>query len=112
MSTTSDSIAIAELNTVEEVAILFRTNVRQIMNMCRDGKIIAYKIGRNWLVPKSAIVEYLERQRNDVLKETPKDSVDRLVDDLAAIRASGPTPAGAPERDAFDRPIRRKASGR
>ena len=100
---------IPNINTAAETAEHLRIPVRRVMNLCRDGKLQAFKINATWLITKEAIIELLERGRNDVRKNTsPDGSFDAFIEDIAAIRAQLPEPAQEPLLDMFDRPIRRR----
>lgn len=46
---------IPPLLTVKEVAGLLRVHVNTIYNWIRGGKLYAFKVGRDWRIPKEAI---------------------------------------------------------
>ena len=49
--------------TPQEASKVMRLNVQTVMAWCREGRLTASKIGRNWLIPREAIEEHLRRHQ-------------------------------------------------
>lgn len=49
-----------ELLTVKETAAYLRTSLQQVRRMIREGDLFAVKVGREYRIPLSALVEFLE----------------------------------------------------
>lgn len=54
-----------EFYTVKELANYLKVHPRTILNHIRSGDIRAFKIGKDWRVPKESLQEWLD----DKLKE-------------------------------------------
>lgn len=52
--------------TAKEVAELLRTGLLTVYKLIKEGKIPAYKIGRQWRVKKKDLVQYIESQKASV----------------------------------------------
>ncbi|MBR3815105.1 MAG: helix-turn-helix domain-containing protein [Clostridia bacterium] len=52
--------------TVEEVALLMRTNEQVVRKFAREKVIPAVKFGKSWRFEKSALRDYMEGGRSDV----------------------------------------------
>ena len=51
-----------ELLTVKETAAYLRTSLQQVRRMNREGDLFAVKVGREYRIPLSALVEFLEER--------------------------------------------------
>ena len=49
-----------ELLTVKEVATYLRVGRVTVWRWCKDGTIPAYRVGRNWRIPRDDFFELLE----------------------------------------------------
>ncbi|WP_243544647.1 helix-turn-helix domain-containing protein [Pseudodesulfovibrio tunisiensis] len=56
-----DTSRTPKLLTVREVADLLRVHPRTAYRLVSEGSIGAIKIGTQWRVPESALMEYIER---------------------------------------------------
>lgn len=53
----------SELYTFEEARAVLRTSKPKLRKLLDEKKIQAFKIGKyNWLIPKKAVEEYIEKQ--------------------------------------------------
>ncbi len=50
--------------TTKELAGRLQMNVQVITRKVQRGEIRAYKLGKDWRIPESAIVEWLEKNSN------------------------------------------------
>lgn len=55
--------------TAKEVAEVLRTGLLTVYKLIKEGKIPAYKIGRQWRVKRKDLIQYIEAQRASVSKE-------------------------------------------
>ena len=51
-----------ELLTVKETAAYLRTSLQQVRRMIREGDLFAVKVGREYRIPLSALLEFLEER--------------------------------------------------
>lgn len=65
-----------EYYSTAEVAALLNVTRVTVFRQIKAGKLVAMKIGRNYVVPKSSLVEVL----GDALGEKTKRSVDRAIE--------------------------------
>lgn len=55
--------------TVKEVADILRfKKTDQVYALCRSRVIPSFQLGRNWLIPKKELHEWLEEQLNSAMK--------------------------------------------
>lgn len=56
-----------ELLTVKEVATYLRVGRVTVWRWCKDGTIPAYRVGRNWRIPRADFLELLETSHSPEL---------------------------------------------
>ena len=69
-----------ELLTVKETAAYLRTSLQQVRQMIREGDLFAVKVGREYRIPLSALVEFLEDpEKGGTLAHFCREPEDREV---------------------------------
>lgn len=59
-----------EFLTTAELAEKLKMNVQVITRKVQSGEIQAYKIGKDWRIPETAVFQWLERNSNQSEKQT------------------------------------------
>jgi len=72
---------IKEHYSTTEVANIFRVSRITVFNWIKTGKIKAVKVGRNFIVPHSSIVEKLGKTLGTEKKIEIEKSIDRAIKD-------------------------------
>ena len=49
---------------IQEVAQLLKIGSTQVYKIVRSGDLKAYKEGKDWKIPKEALISYIRRQSN------------------------------------------------
>ena len=80
-----DKPAVDILN-LEETAEYLRVSNQTVYNMIRDGRIKAYKIGREWKFLRADIMAYLESASNESLMSMAAKGGKVSQDDLEIIK--------------------------
>ena len=50
--------------TAEQVAEHLHMTPRTVRDMCHDGRLVASKVGKRWLITEQAVQDYLEQTSN------------------------------------------------
>lgn len=53
-----------DLLTCAEVADALRVSARTVVNLCREGNLRAYRVGKSWRIEREAVDEYLAGRSN------------------------------------------------
>ena len=61
-----DSKPAVEVLNLDETADFLRVSNQTIYNMIRDGRIKAYKVGREWRFLRQDILSYMDRSSNEL----------------------------------------------
>lgn len=61
---------------LNETADYLRVSKQTVYNMIKDGRIKAYKVGREWKILRSDIVEYLESVSSNRILDMATKNVD------------------------------------
>ena len=72
---------IKELYSTNEIANIFRVSRITVFNWIKSGKIKATKIGRNYVVPHSSIVEKLGERLGTEKKAEIEESINKAIRD-------------------------------
>lgn len=57
--------SICDVLTVKELAKLLRVGINNAYRLVREGTIKSVRVGRQYRIPRSAVQQYLETQKND-----------------------------------------------
>ena len=87
----NDKPAVDILN-LDETADYLRVSNQTVYNMIKDGRIKAYKVGREWKFLRADIMAYLESASSDRLlsmaaKGTDKDDMETILHELEKRKA-------------------------
>ncbi|HEX2947151.1 MAG TPA: helix-turn-helix domain-containing protein [Clostridia bacterium] len=55
--------------TISEVSKMLRRTLRTMLNYIVQGKLKAFKVNRYWLIPKEAVIAFLEESNGISVKE-------------------------------------------
>lgn len=64
-----------------EAANILRVSRKTVFQWARDGKIKATKVGRNYVIPHSAILEKLGKTLGENKKNDIEDAIDKALKD-------------------------------
>lgn len=67
----------SDILTLKETAEYLRVSGQTVYNMIRDGRIKAYKVGREWKFFRSDIMAYLESTSNNRLLSTKDEEANK-----------------------------------
>lgn len=54
-----------DVYTLEELTTLLQVTRRSLYNWIKDGKLKAFRVGRQWRVTKQSLKEFMEASKND-----------------------------------------------
>jgi len=65
-----NTIGLAEVMTVEELAAYFKLHPLTVRRLARDGEIPAFKAGRQWRIQRDVLDAWMEEQSMQNLQKT------------------------------------------
>lgn len=54
-----------DVYTLEELTTLLQVTRRSLYNWIKDGRLKAFRVGRQWRVTKQSLKEFMEASKND-----------------------------------------------
>lgn len=54
-----------DVYTLEELTNILQVTRRSLYNWIKDGKLKAFRVGRQWRVTKQSLKEFIEASKND-----------------------------------------------
>jgi excisionase family DNA binding protein len=75
----SDEKAVLKFYTTNEIAEILKMNVQVIARKLQYGELTGYKIGKDWRVKESDLMEWLEKHSNKNVLDPAQKIVDRFM---------------------------------
>ena len=69
----SDVLDLNEFNSTEEAAVKLKYHVKHVLRMTREGSIEGIKIGRIWLVTRTALNGFMKRKSKVAKHDTRRN---------------------------------------
>jgi excisionase family DNA binding protein len=73
--------SVLKFYTTNEIAELLKMNVQVIARKLKHGELLGYKIGKDWRVKESDLLNWLERHSNKNVMNPGQQIVDRFMKD-------------------------------
>jgi excisionase family DNA binding protein len=77
--TESEEMTILKFYTTNEIAEMLKMNVQVIARKLQYGELPGYKIGKDWRVKESDLMEWLEKHSNKYVMDPAQKIVDRFM---------------------------------